>query len=104
MRPFLNFMVAAAAAVAIAGPAFAKKGHKAHEHGAVKLSVAIDGTQVTVSGEIPGDDAFGFEHAARSDAERQKIKNTLVTFRTKGAELFQFPADAGCAVKEAKVL
>lgn len=86
-----------------AGVALANKGHKAHEHGAVSLNVAIDGTSVSVGGEIPGDDAFGFEHVPRNDQEKAAVKKTLATLRTQGTELFQFPADAGCTVKSAEI-
>jgi hypothetical protein len=96
-------LMGAGLALAASSAAFGKKGHKAHEHGTVKLGLAIDGTTVTISGEIPGDDAFGFEHNARNDKEKAKINASLATLRTKGTELFQFPADYGCTMKNADI-
>jgi len=85
------------------GIALGKKAQKAHEHGAVTLDIAIDGTTVAITAEIPGDDAFGFEHPASNNAEKQAIKDALVTFRNKGTDLFQFPAEAQCTVKVANI-
>jgi hypothetical protein len=93
----------AALTLAMSSVAFASKGHKAHEHGTVKLGVAIDNTTVTISGEIPGDDAFGFEHDARNDKEKAKITGALATLRTKAGDLFQFPAEYGCSMTAADV-
>jgi hypothetical protein len=94
--------LALAFALAWSGPTLAKKGHKAHEHGAAKLDVAVDGTNVSLALEMPGDDAFGFERAPKNDAEKAAIKEALTNLR-KPDTLFRFPPDAGCTSKIASV-
>ena len=99
---FRIFAAAAVLSLGVAAPAFAKKGHKAHEHGAAKLDVAIDGTNVELALEMPGDDAFGFERAPKNDAEKQAIKDGLAKLRAP-EQLFLLPADAGCTPSKTNV-
>ena len=40
---------------------------RAHEHGVVQLSIAIEGNEVEIELVVPGADAVGFEHAAGTE-------------------------------------
>ena len=46
---------------------------RAHEHGVGQLSIAIEGNEVEIELVVPGADAVGFEHAARTDSERKAV-------------------------------
>ena len=71
--------------------------HGAHEHGVIKLDIAIDATRITVQMESPLDNFIGFEHAPRNAAERQSAETAVQGL--KAAEtLFKIDPAAGCAL------
>ncbi len=68
-----------------------------HEHGAVKLDVAVEPGRISVQRESPLDNLIGFEHAPRTDAERKKVEAMVA--RLKAADgLFKIDPAAGCTV------
>jgi Protein of unknown function (DUF2796) len=86
-----------------AGPAWAAG--KAHEHGAVKLDVAVEGNKLTIALEAPLDNLLGFERAPRTDAERKAAADVLARLRSpdKGKPLFAADAAAQCTLAKAEV-
>ena len=46
---------------------------KAHEHGAAKLNVSLEGQQLTIALESPLDGIVGFERAPKNAAEKAKV-------------------------------
>ena len=84
---------------ALAGPAGASK---AHEHGVVKLDVALEGPQLTLAVEMPLDSLLGFERAPRNDAERKAAAAALEKMRD-GAGLFRLDTAAQCTLARATV-
>jgi len=50
----------------------------------------------------PGADIVGFEHRAETPAEREAVEKAVGLLKA-GAELFAFPADAGCSLREAEL-
>jgi len=78
---------------------------KAHEHGALKLDVAIEGNKLTIAMEAPLDNLLGFERAPRTDAERKAAADVLARLRSpdKGAPLFVMDAAAQCRLGKAEV-
>lgn len=93
---------AAVAALAAAGPVWAGK---AHEHGVLKLDVAIDGNTLTIAMEAPLDNFLGFERAPRTDAERKAAAEVLARLRSpeQGKPLFAADAAAQCRLTRAEV-
>ncbi len=93
---------------ALAGPtAFAQAPAQAppqapHVHGAGALAIAIEGTTVQMELEAPGADIVGFEHAARTAAQRKALATAKAAL-SKPLSLFEIPATAGCKVTSAKV-
>ena len=81
-------------ALSLAGPAWAGK---AHEHGAARLDVALDGTTLTLALDTPLDGLLGFERAPRSDAERRAAEKAVATLRA-ADQLFAIDPAAGCAL------
>jgi hypothetical protein len=92
----LLLVAAVAASAAAAAP-------HAHQHGAVKLAVAIDGEQLSIAMEAPLDSLLGFERAPRNDAERRAAGELLTRLRSGPAALFQPDAAAQCALVQAEV-
>ncbi len=79
---------------------------KAHEHGVVKLDVAVEGNKLTIVMAAPLDNLLGFERAPRTDAERKAAADVLARLRSpdKGAPLFGADAGAGCTLGKAEVV
>ena len=78
---------------------------KAHEHGALKLDVAIEGNKLAIEMEAPLDNLLGFERAPRTDAERKAAADVLARLRSpdKGSSLFVLDAAAQCTLSKAEV-
>lgn len=85
------------AVVAGLGITFTSWAQGVHEHGAARLQVAIDGTQLVIELQSPLDNLVGFEHRPVSDAQRRALAEAQATLRDFDA-LFVLPAVAGCAV------
>lgn len=75
---------------------------KPHQHGTVKLEVAIEGEKLSIAMEAPLDNLLGFERAPRSEAERQAAAEVLARLRS-GAPLFTTDAAAQCTLASAEV-
>lgn len=69
----------------------------AHEHGVLRLDVAVEGSRVLVELDSPLDNLLGFERAPRTDAERQKTELALKKLRD-GVALFRIDGKAGCTL------
>jgi hypothetical protein len=73
----------------------------AHEHGHGQLNIAIEGNSVLMELEIPGADIVGFEHEARSDADKAAMIDAEKKLKD-GAALFSFQG-ATCTFEQAHV-
>jgi hypothetical protein len=74
----------------------------AHEHGSGKLNVAIQGATVAIELEVPAADIVGFEHAAKTKAQKAQLKEAKAKL-AKPLALFVMNASAGCKVTEADI-
>jgi hypothetical protein len=74
----------------------------AHEHGAAILHVAIDGNNVHLSFASPLDNLVGFEHAPRTDKEREAVKRMTQRLR-EPERLFVTTPEARCVRASAEV-
>jgi len=88
-----------ALALILSTPAFADDVRQldAHVHGIGEFNMAIDGTDVAMELHAPGFDIVGFEHAAKSDADRAAIQTALQVLAAP-LDLFVPPAAASCVV------
>ena len=75
---------------------------RAHEHGAARLDVAVDGGTLSITLQAPLDGFTGFERTPRTDAERRTAAEVLARLKD-GAALFRPDAAAGCSVAQASV-
>lgn len=73
----------------------------AHEHGVGALNIAFEGETVLMELRVPGADIVGFEHAAKSDEDRQAIDAAVATL-AQPLKLFEFPESANCSVSEVR--
>jgi len=81
-------------ALFVAGPVLAAP---AHQHGVAALDVAVEPTRVTLELSTPLDNLLGFEHAPRSDAERERAAAVVKQLRA-GDSLFRIDSAAGCTL------
>lgn len=77
--------------------------HGAHEHGAATLAVAVGTEGLEIMLESPAANIVGFEHAATTDEDKQKLADAVKKLEA-GAELFSVNTEAGCTLKSAEVI
>lgn len=95
-------LAASTIAVLALAAASSAQAHKAHEHGVVRLDVAIEGGTLGIVAEVPLDNLLGFERAPRTDAERKAAADALARLRAP-AGLFVVDAAAQCKLARAEV-
>lgn len=90
------------AAALTLGLASAASAQHAHEHGVADLRVALEGSTLLIEFESPLANLVGFEHAARSNAEKAAMAKLEKTLRVPQG-LVSLPAAAGCTLKEVEL-
>jgi hypothetical protein len=73
-----------------------------HEHGVVRLDVAVEAHRITLQLESPLDNLVGFERAPRTDAERQRVQAALARLRA-ADRLFVPDAAAQCRLAKVEL-
>lgn len=74
----------------------------AHQHGVAQLMVAVEGSSVAIEFESPMENLVGFEHAPRTQKQREAIETLKHTFSTPD-KLFVPTAAAGCSAGPAEL-
>jgi hypothetical protein len=67
----------------------------AHGHGHGKANIAIEGDNLLIEIEAPGDDIVGLEHVVKSAADEEKVKTAKVTL-SDSLNVVTLLAAAGC--------
>jgi hypothetical protein len=98
--PLAALLLITAGAAQGASTAAREQGVHAHGHGV--LEVAVEGHELHLALHIPAVNVLGFEHAARTDAQRDAVQHALATFK-RGQDLFVPSAAARCALDSAEV-
>jgi Protein of unknown function (DUF2796) len=76
---------------------------KAHEHGVVKLDVAVQGQQILITMESPLEGVLGFERAPKSAADNAKV--AAATAQLQAADkLFQIDPAAHCRLSKTTLM
>lgn len=101
-RPGLRTGGALLLAAALLAPALPVQAGKPHQHGVVRLDVAVDGNTLTLQMEAPLDSLLGFERRPRTEAERKAADEVLRRVNDP-ASLLQPTAAAACAPGASKV-
>ncbi|MBE7376417.1 DUF2796 domain-containing protein [Pseudomonas lopnurensis] len=74
----------------------------AHEHGAARLDVALDGDRLELAFNSPAINLLGFEHAPASEADEARIASARAQLERPHG-LFGLPSAAGCTVSEQRL-
>lgn len=77
--------------------------HGAHVHGAAELSVAFDGPQGKIEFKSPSESVFGFEHAAKTAADKKAVDDAFKKFETNIAEMISFEKSLECQFSKEKI-
>lgn len=96
-----SLLVCTALALALSATA-AWSASKAHEHGAQKLDIAVEGDRLTIDMEAPLGKLLGFERTPHNDAERKAAADVLSRLRA-GDGLFTPDAAAACTLARPEV-
>ncbi len=106
----LIFMVAVVLVVSYSSLTYAsKKHHKAHQHGLVTLKIALDKKQSETKWKIdfdlegPSESFYGFEHEAKTNAEKKAQKDALDILKTKWNDLVTLDDKLECTTKNEKI-
>ena len=76
---------------------------KAHEHGAVKLNVTVEGKQLTIALESPLDGIVGFERAPKTPDEKAKVDAAVAQLQA-AEKLFKVDAAAACTLSKTTLM
>ena len=74
----------------------------AHEHGVASLNVALDGQTLEIQLQSPAMNLVGFEHEAKSDADKAKVAAARKHLEQPQA-LFALPIEAKCALQDSEL-
>ncbi|MGY3945155.1 DUF2796 domain-containing protein [Aeromonas tecta] len=74
-------------------------GHGAHEHGHGHLNLVLDGNQLMIELLAPAADLVGFEHAAKTDAEKAQYAKAMAQLKQPDT-LFRLDPAAGCSLTQ----
>ncbi|MEE1950874.1 DUF2796 domain-containing protein [Pseudomonas alcaligenes] len=74
----------------------------AHEHGVAGLNVALDGQTLEIQLQSPAMNLVGFEHEAKSDADKAKVAAARQHLEQPQA-LFALPIEAKCALQDSEL-
>lgn len=94
--------VAIAATLTVSGLTPAMAENKAHEHGVGLMNIAVETQNVEIELESPGADIVGFEHAAKTSAQKKAIEAAEDKLKD-GDRLFAFPSGAKCRMTEVEI-
>ncbi len=76
----------------------------AHEHGVVRLGLAVDGTDLTASFLATSDALFGFEHTPASEEEITHVREMLARVQAEAGGLIMLPAESNCSVESVEIV
>jgi hypothetical protein len=75
---------------------------EAHEHGVGIMNIAVQGNEVEIELELPADNVVGFEHEARTAAEKKRVQDAAAKLKN-AANVVILPEGASCKLKKAAI-
>jgi hypothetical protein len=83
-------------------PTMALAQGKAHQHGVLKLDIAVEARKLSLQLESPLENLVGFERAPRNDAERKRVDAVLAKLKA-GQALFAIDPAAQCSLAKVEL-
>ena len=101
---FPSSRIAGAAWLAVASMLCTAALHsQVHEHGVAEIGIAIEGTTAQVELTAPAGAIVGFEHEARTAADKTRQADAFARFKNSVRSMFQFQEALGCDMRALKV-
>lgn len=76
------------------------KNHRPHVHGLATLVLAIESeTTANIDLDVAGDSIFGFEHEAKTDADKKAFKDGMDKLKNQAANVIRFDTSLKCIVQ-----
>jgi len=97
------FLMLAAACALMTQPKQQKRSAGVHEHGAGKLDIAMEGLKGSLVFEIPMESLTGFEHEAKTAADKKKMVEAEAAIRSKMGQMVLLPAPSACTISVSEV-
>jgi hypothetical protein len=76
---------------------------QAHEHGVAEVGIALEGSGAQIEFTAPGSAIMGFEHEAKTTADKKKMSDAFAKFKASAPAMFAFDAALGCTVKTMQI-
>ena len=76
----------------------------AHEHGVVRIGLAVDDRMVSMDLEVPAATVFGFEHAPKTEDELEMVSEGLAALRARVGEIIAISPEFGCELEDFEVV
>ena len=76
----------------------------AHEHGVVRMGLAVDGRRLSLELAAPASTVFGFGHAPSTEDEWTSVSDALVNVRARLGEVIVVPPELNCRLTGVDVL
>ncbi|MFZ6679197.1 DUF2796 domain-containing protein [Undibacterium sp. Tian12W] len=99
----MNKLIPLALLAALQATVINSNAHEAHVHGSATVLLAQDGNKLTLEFDSPLDNLLGFEHAPRTDKQKQAAK-ALLDLMQKPDTLLKLNAEADCQLATVKVV
>jgi hypothetical protein len=92
-------IIALGALLMVGGSAMAAEKRHAHTHvhGAAEMNIVVEGKKITVDFRSPAEDVMGFEHEAKSDADKKKRDAAMKVIKERFGDMVVFDKKLGCA-------
>lgn len=103
MRIFLVLISLTISFQAFAAKKHGPHNHDAHVHGSGSLSIAFDGPQGKIEFNTPSETLFGFEHEAKTAADKKTVNDALKKFENSLAEMISFKKELNCQFTKDKL-
>ncbi len=76
----------------------------AHEHGVVRMGLAVDGQRMSLNLEAPAATVFGFEHDPETEEEIGVVSEAMETLKTRLGEVIAVSSELACELEDVEVV
>ena len=76
----------------------------AHEHGVVRMGLAVDDQRMSLDIEVPAATVFGFEHNPETEEEIRVVSEAMETLRTRVGEGIAGSSELACELEDVEVV
>jgi len=77
--------------------------HGAHEHGVAHVKIAYEQNKISFELQAPSETFYGFEHEAKTDAEKKAKDEALSQLKTNFQDLVVFDSELNCTFKNTRL-